>query len=1197
MEEPPSKAPENTSSDSHIKILNKINSFDMTRVNSEIKDQDVATDTSDNEEVITFPPQINVKKRVTFAESLVKHEKEKSHKYSSFHKNELKPILLNAYINETLGCTTNRHSTILFTFNGTYMGQPVRILVDSGSTVDLVSDRIHVPYKTPFHKERIELVTGSGTIKQHTKVFDEQPIRVQGNDIHRKLKQVNIGDLPFDIILGMPFLCDYDPHVAWRAGTLRFKKFTWVANKDLFAGIHALASTVFAQELESGADLIILCATQDEQDDVDKAISSSLTENQRKQMRKLILRYKNSDSIGSEKDNLPHFDDMRPKPKHWHMDIKLNDNVTAEPHARPRPMSPKEMEELKRQLTFLLSHGFIKRSSSRYASPTLFAKKKDGTLRWCCDYRVLNEKTLAPSSPLPRIDTLIDKLSKAKYFTALDLIQGYHQLPLNPNDTWKTAITTPFGLFEWRVVPFGLSGAPSHFQTVMTELFGPLSSFGETVLNLLDDLLIYTDTWEEHIAEVERVLNVLEQHEFYINFRKCSFAQEDVVYVGQRIGRGIRRPDPSKVEALLKHPLPTTATELRSFLGLANYLAPYIPQYSKIIEPFSTHRALPKRTRISLGSDHRYAMKQLREAFCTEPVLQLPDFEKRFYLQVDASKVGIGTALLQKHGEQFLPVAYQSRLLTTAQKRWPIHDLELYAIVDAMKHFRTYLLDKPFTVLSDHKPLIHLKHQKDINMRQLRYLDTMAMYQFDIQYLPGKDNLFADWLSRPPGEYIHEQDVRPTFEQSRCRLCQQQTLDEVVDKFDVGSGIPKMPYKQVYTHTCKENTKSKKAELATLAAHVSFIHGTDTVDIEQVKTASKTDTFCSKVIEVLTNTSMVNHHYRDKYIYHEELLYLRPVHGEVDHRLCIPDVKDIREAIIKLHHDTPTSGHRDCDTTYLAIRTHCFWPNMRAHVMRYVSTCDACLKHKSQHKKPAGFLHPIEHPAALPWHDVATDLATHLPPSRQAMTNQTFDAIQFYVCRLTKKIRCVPCKTTHTAVDLANLYYLNVFPVEGLPKTIVSDRDPKFTSAFWQQMGQCLGVKFKMSSAHRPQTDGLAENVVKVVKMLIRIFVNYSQNDWIEYLPMFEFCLNRTRVRGRGGTDKNNVTPFLLSNGYNPLSISDLTIPQPATDATLDYVRRKKIALALAQDTIIAAQDRIAEIYNAGRRIVNYSVDDFSTHR
>ena len=763
------------------------------------------------------------------------------------------------------------------------MGQPVRILVDSGCTVDLISDKITLPQEMPYVEERMELTTGSGVIKQITKVFEANPVTVQGNSVNCKLKQINLGELPFDIILGTPFLYNYDPIAKWRLGALRFKKFTWFSDKELFNGIDTVNAITVAKDIEKykrthhendEVQMIIVAATMIE-DDVDKAISDKLTSSQRDEMKSLIQQFKHRDSIGSEKDNLPHLSEMRKKPSHWHMQIDLDPSVAKEPHSRARPMSPEEMKELKRQLTFLLTHGFIKKSTSRFASPTLFVKKKDGTMRWCCDYRVLNLKTLTPSSPLPRIDQLIDKLTNARYFTALDLIQGYHQLPLHPNDTWKTAITTPYGLFEWTVVPFGLSGAPTHFQNVMSEIFGPMTEFSETVLNLLDDLLIYSEGWDEHIKEVRKVLLRLEKYQFYINFRKCSFGQHELVYVGQRIGRGTRRPDPDKVKALVEHPLPTTATELRSYLGLANYLSQYIPRYSQLIAPFSTHRSLKKATKIMLGKEHRYAMKQLRDAYTREPTLRLPDFKKKFYLPVDASKTSCGSALMQRHEGKLLPVAFHSRLLTKPQKRWPIHDLELYAIVDAMKRFRTYLLDKPFTVLSDHKPLIHLKDQPNINMRQLRYLDYMAMYQFTIEYIPGKDNIFADWLSRPPGDYIKDQDVRPTLEQSTCGLCNQTSLDEVLDDFDVGSGIPRLPQRQVYRHTCNgqqsrgtetaydpdrghtkgawchDPTKEGAAELATLAVHLSTLQGTEDLDIQQIMDAYAHDDFCKTIMETL----------------------------------------------------------------------------------------------------------------------------------------------------------------------------------------------------------------------------------------------------------------------------------------------------------------------------------------------------------
>ena len=456
-------------------------------------------------------------------------------------------ILKTAHYKKEKLCALNDRS-LMFSFNGECMGKPVRILVDSGSSIDVISDNITLPTSVHYTTENIELTTGSGKVHQEAKVLEPQSILVQGNSVTRELRQITLGDLPYDIILGMPFLVDYDPIARWRLGALQFPKFTWFADKELIAGIESINTISVAKDLarwnkthleEDAVDCYVISTqllSQDE--DLDKAISSNLTPTQREEMRELVLKYKHRDSIGSEKDNLPHRSEMPIRPEHWHLQIPLDPTVTAEPHTRARPLSTVEMQELKRQLTFLLAHGFIKRSTSRFASPTLFVKKKDGTLRWCCDYRVLNEKSFTPSSPLPRIDTLIDKLTTAKFFTALDLIQGYHQLPVHPDDTWKTAIITPFGLFEWTVVPFGLSGAPTHFQKIMSELFGPLTSFGNTVLNLLDDLLIYTDTWEEHLSEVERVLRLLEEKQFYINFRKCSFGQDEVVYVGPMYRQG-----------------------------------------------------------------------------------------------------------------------------------------------------------------------------------------------------------------------------------------------------------------------------------------------------------------------------------------------------------------------------------------------------------------------------------------------------------------------------------------------------------------------------------------------------------------------------------------------------------------------------------------------------------------------------------
>ena len=266
---------------------------------------------------------------------------------------------------ESLCSTTYTKPRLMLTFQGEFESQPVRILVDSGSTVDLVSDKITLPQSLPYDLERMVLTTGGGKIRQVAKVFPRRPITVQGNSVKRKLTQVNLGELPFDIILGMPFLYDVDPIARWRLGALRFKKFTWYADRTLLKNIHTVNAITVAQDIvkykkskleDDRVEIYIVSTTMIPPDDeeLENSISAKLTSSQRADMKKLIRKYKHRDSIGSEKDNLPHLSEMRKKPKHWHMQIELNPSVDKEPHSRPRPMSPEEMKELKRQLTFLL---------------------------------------------------------------------------------------------------------------------------------------------------------------------------------------------------------------------------------------------------------------------------------------------------------------------------------------------------------------------------------------------------------------------------------------------------------------------------------------------------------------------------------------------------------------------------------------------------------------------------------------------------------------------------------------------------------------------------------------------------------------------------------------------------------------------------------------------------------------------------
>jgi hypothetical protein len=408
-------------------------------------------------------------------------------------------------------------------------------------------------------------------------------------------------------------------------------------------------------------------------------------------------------------------------------------------------MPPNELAELKTQLQDLLEKGFIRPSSSPWGCPTIFVKKKDQTLRMCVDYIPLNEVTIKNKYPLPRIDILFDQLTGARVFSKIDLKSGYHQIRIRPKDIPKTVFTTWYGLFEYLVMSFGLTNAPAHFTYLMNSLF--MLELDKFVVVFIDDILIYSKNEEEHAKHLRIVLMRLREHQLYAKFSKCAFWLEEIQFMGHVLSAKGIAVDPSKVQDILEWKSPTTVHQVRSFLGLAGYYRRVIPDFSKIVKPITG--LLKNDTKFDWSSKCNEAFEQLKVLMTTAPVLAQPDIEKPFDVYCDASGSGLRCVLMQEGRV----IAYASRQLRRHEEHYPTHDLELAAVVHALKIWRHYLLGNTCHLYTDHKSLKYIFTQSELNMRQIRWLELIKDYDLEIHYHLGKANVVADALSRKASCY------------------------------------------------------------------------------------------------------------------------------------------------------------------------------------------------------------------------------------------------------------------------------------------------------------------------------------------------------------------------------------------------------------------------------------------------------------
>ncbi|GJS25859.1 reverse transcriptase domain-containing protein [Tanacetum coccineum] len=585
----------------------------------------------------------------------------------------------------------------------------------------------------------------------------------------------------------------------------------------------------------------------------------------------------------------------------------------AAPVARaPYRLAPSEMKELSEQLKELSDKGFIRPSSSPWGAPVLFVKKKDGSFRMCIDYRELNKLTVKNRYPLPRIDDLFDQLQGSSVYSKIDLRSGYHQLRVREEDIPKTAFRTRYGHYEFQVMPFGLTNAPAVFMDLMNRVCKPyLDKF---VIVFIDDILIYSKNKQEHEEHLKIILELLKKEELYAKFSKCEFWIPKVQFLGHVIDSEGIHVDPAKIESIKDWASPKSPTEIRQFLGLAGYYRRFIEGFSKIAKPMT--KLTQKKVKFEWGDKQETAFQLLKQKLCSAPILALPEGSEDFIAYCDASKKGLGAVLMQREKV----ISYASRQLKIHEKNYTTHDLELGAVVFALKIWRHYLYGTKCTVYTDHKSLQHILDQKELNMRQRRWLELLSDYDCDIRYHPGKANVVADALSRKERE--------PPL---RVRaLVMTISLD-----------LPKQILNAQTEAQKPENIKSEDVG-GMLVKNAKFPEA-----IREQKLEPRTDgTLC------------------------------------LNGRSWLPCYGDLRTVIMHESHKSKYSIHPGSDKMYQDMKKLYWWPNMKADIATYVNKCLTCAKVKAEHQRPSGLLVQPKIPE-WKWDNITMDFVTKLPKTSQ----------------------------------------------------------------------------------------------------------------------------------------------------------------------------------------------------------------------
>uniref|UniRef100_A0A3B1JWV6 Gypsy retrotransposon integrase-like protein 1 n=1 Tax=Astyanax mexicanus TaxID=7994 RepID=A0A3B1JWV6_ASTMX len=832
-------------------------------------------------------------------------------------------------------------------------------------------------------------------------------------------------------------------------------------------------------------------------------------------------------------------------------EIPLLDNIPV--RQRHRRIPPSDYELVKAHIDQLLEAQVVRESSSPYASPIVLVKKKDGSLRMCVDYRLLNSKTRKDAFPLPRIEESLDALSGARWFSTLDLASGYNQVPVAEQDKPKTAFCTPFGLFEWNRMPFGLCNAPSTFQRLMQRMFGDQQY--QSLLLYLDDIIVFSSSVSQHLQRLEVVLGRLQKEGLKAKLSKCVFFKQEVGYLGHVISNKGVSTDPAKIEAVAQWQRPRTVSELRSFLGFASYYRRFVEGFAQLAGPLHKLVAALVGSKTKKGSGQALGMawtaqceqsfEALKARLVSAPVLAYADFSLPFILEIDASYSGLGAVLSQEHDGAVRPVAYASRGLRPPERNMDNYSsmkLEFLALKWAMtEKFREYLLGHKCVVYTDNNPLSYLQSAK-LGAMEHRWAAQLAAFDFEIKYRSGRSNKNADALSR------------------------QYQLGPSVTEYVPGTPVPEL-------------VQQASPVVSATQALVSVLPGSSPVDIHSLQDADpllrEVLVFWRKQVQPtsaekrqVSRPAMALLRQWDRLVERDGVLYrrvFRPDGGEESFQLLLPAVLK-PEVLKQLHQD---HGHQGIERTSELVRQRCYWPGMFADIKQWCRECERCQVAKDAGPVPHSFMGHLL--ASRPNEIVAIDF-TVLEPSRNGLENVLVMTDVF-----SKYTIAVPTRDQR-ASTVAQVLLREWFYKFGVPGRIHSDQGRSFESALIQQFCHLYGVERSRTTPYHPAGNGQCERFNRTLHNLLRTLPTSRKQDWASNLPQVIFCYNTTPHQGTG------ESPYYLMFGQEPRLPVDFLlgqvqepVPGEVQDWVIEHQARLRLAFEGARDRLLVAAGRRKE--------------------
>ncbi|KIH56049.1 integrase core domain protein [Ancylostoma duodenale] len=822
---------------------------------------------------------------------------------------------------------------------------------------------------------------------------------------------------------------------------------------------------------------------------------AEVTDLQRQQLRELFSEF--ADRISTSSYDLGSYD---------HTIITIRTTTETPPtRYRPTRIPTRFQKELDEHINKLLKSGRIVESDTPWVHNTVLVKKKDGSLRVCLDFRPLNAVTIPDRYPLPRIEDLLEKVAGHRFYTSFDLASGYMQLLLSPESQRKCGWATHRGIYQFVYLPFGLRNAGAYFCRAMSRI---LTGLDDNCLAYLDDIIVFDKDFDSHLLSLKKVLERFRIFNIKVSGKKLtSIAQSKITFLGHEISGTFYAPAERNIRAIREMPIPTTTKGVKSFLGMANFFRKFIQGFAATAAPL--YELCKKNVAFKWGPAEEGAFAKLKEALTSRPCLVFPQ-DKEFVLHTDGSKVAVGAALLQQqdNSNALAAVGYFSKTLSASQQKWSPTHIELFAMISALRFFRTTIYGNRTRIFSDHKPLTFLLRHGKTHDNLARWAVELQSYDIVIEYLKGSSNVVADHLSRNTNPENQFRDDSPAS-------------DDLVEFPRCLAHHPAGPM-----HTCSPpHTPSGAIRIRPYD-----------ILIEQ-----KQDPFCSTVMHLLETGAFPSNagiDDRDHYLEFASkcvikkngcLYFCEPKKDPPNqHYDTIVVPSKLREAICLALHSSPTAGgHFSWKKTLAKVARRFYWPSMKEDIFKFVRSCELC-----QRKRP----HPTNRENLIPvlcntvFSKVYLDLSG--PYHSSARSNKYIMCLIDHFTKYVITAALPDC----TALTVAHSIMTECILKFGAMTELVTDNASYLKGELLSELGRLLRIDRYFTTPYHHEGNGVCERVFATFQEMLRTYINANQLDWDLFLPACTFAYNTTIH------SSTNESPFFLVFGRDPVLNIDLLI-------------------------------------------------------